>query len=45
MLDRKYIVANAEEIKKNCLNRGVTCDVDKLVELDGRLRKRQHETE
>ncbi len=34
MLDRKYILANVEEVKTNCVNRGVQCDVDKLVELE-----------
>ena len=34
MLDRKYIVENADLIIRNCTNRGVTCDVPKLVELE-----------
>ncbi|WP_254507816.1 serine--tRNA ligase [Anatilimnocola floriformis] len=34
MLDRKYIVDNAEQVIVNCKNRGVTCDVPKLVELE-----------
>ena len=34
MLDRKYILANVEEVKTNCVNRGVQCDVDKLVDLE-----------
>jgi seryl-tRNA synthetase len=34
MLDRKFIVENADRIKKNCADRGVKCDVDRLVELE-----------
>ena len=33
MLDRKFIVENADRVKQNCANRGVKCDVDQLVEL------------
>jgi seryl-tRNA synthetase len=34
MLDRKFIVENADLVIRNCANRGVTCDVPKLVELE-----------
>lgn len=34
MLDRKYIVENAEAVKQNCLARGVRVDVDRLVDLE-----------
>ena len=34
MLDRKYIVDNADQVIRNCTNRGVSCDVPKLVELE-----------
>ncbi|HMO15016.1 MAG TPA: serine--tRNA ligase [Pirellulaceae bacterium] len=34
MLDRKFILENVEAVKTNCQNRGVTCDVDRLVELE-----------
>ncbi len=34
MLDRKYIIENLEAVKQNCANRNVTCDVDRLVELE-----------
>jgi seryl-tRNA synthetase len=34
MLDRKFIVENADLVISNCKNRGVTCDVPKLVELE-----------
>lgn len=34
MLDRKFIVENADAVKQNCSNRNLTCEVDKLVELE-----------
>jgi seryl-tRNA synthetase len=34
MLDRKFILDNVELIKQNCANRNVTCDVDRLVEME-----------
>ncbi len=34
MLDRKFIVENAERVKQNCVNRGTPVDVDRFVELD-----------
>ena len=34
MLDRKFIVDNADLVKKNCASRGVTCDIDRLVQLE-----------
>lgn len=34
MLDIKFIRENAEEVKKNCENRNVKCDIDRLLELD-----------
>ncbi len=34
MLDRKYIVENAQLVKENCLRRGAKADVDRLVELE-----------
>lgn len=40
MLDRKFIVENADLIKKNCANRGVACDVDRLVELETARRQK-----
>lgn len=38
MLDRKYILENAELVKQNCENRGVRSDVDQLVALELRRR-------
>ena len=43
MLDRKFIVENAEQVKQNCASRGVEADVDRFVELEGRRRKLQLE--
>jgi seryl-tRNA synthetase len=34
MLDRKLIVEDAERVKRNCANRGVQADVDRLVALE-----------
>ncbi|NQU21404.1 MAG: serine--tRNA ligase, partial [Candidatus Nealsonbacteria bacterium] len=34
MLDRKFILENAETVKQNCINRGVNVDVDRFVELE-----------
>lgn len=38
MLDRKFIVENAEAVKANCRHRGVQADVDRLLETE-RLRR------
>ena len=34
MLDRRFIIENAELVKQNCDYRGVSADVDQLVELE-----------
>ena len=34
MLDRKFILQNAELVRENCERRGVPCDVDRIVELE-----------
>lgn len=34
MLDRKFILQNAQQVSDNCERRGVPCDVDRIVELD-----------
>jgi len=41
MLDRKFIVENADLVKTNCENRGVRADVDRFVELETRRREMQ----
>lgn len=34
MLDRKLILTHPEQIKKNCVERGTPCDVDRIVALE-----------
>jgi len=42
MLDRKFIVQNAELVRENCQRRGVSCDIDAIVTLNSkRLEKLQ----
>ncbi|MCP4885804.1 MAG: serine--tRNA ligase [Rubripirellula sp.] len=42
MLDRKFIIQNAEIVRDNCTRRGVTCEIDRIIELDAeRLTKLQ----
>ena len=43
MLDRKFIVENAEQVRQNCINRGADVDVDRFVELDSRRKALQLE--
>jgi seryl-tRNA synthetase len=38
MLDRKFITDNIAAVKKNCEQRGVTCEVDRFVTLEGERR-------
>jgi seryl-tRNA synthetase len=45
MLDRKYIVDPAELVKKNCVARGVKCDVDRLVALEAQRREKLQDVE
>ena len=45
MLDIKYIRDNAEEVKKNCENRGVKVDIDRLLELDEKRRAKKSEVD
>lgn len=45
MLDRKYIVEHADEVKTNCANRGATADVDALVDLEKDRRKKLQEVQ
>ncbi|MBP86543.1 MAG: serine--tRNA ligase [Planctomycetaceae bacterium] len=39
MLDRKYIVENAEAVKQNCIHRGIEADIDRLVTLEQQRRE------
>lgn len=41
MLDIVYIRSHAEEMKKNCLDRNVLVDIDRLLELDNERRNMQ----
>ena len=43
MLDRKFIVENADQVKQNCTHRGVEVDVGRFVELEGRRKQLQVE--
>lgn len=45
MLDRKHIIENAEAVKQNCINRGVTADIDRLVELETQRRAKLQESQ
>jgi seryl-tRNA synthetase len=40
MLDRKFIVENADLVKRNCEHRGATADVDGLVQLEQQRREK-----
>ena len=40
MLDRKFIIQNADLVRENCKRRGVSCDVEQIVSLESeRLEK------
>ncbi len=39
MLDRKFILDNAELVKTNCRNRGIDVDIDRFVALETRRRE------
>lgn len=45
MLDILYIKSHAEEIKKNCVNRAVLIDIDRLLDLDSERRDFHQQTE
>ncbi len=45
MLDRRFIVENAELVKRNCANRGARIDVDRFVELEQSRKARLIEVE
>ncbi len=34
MLDRKFILENADLVAENCRRRGVACDISQLVQLE-----------
>ena len=41
MLDRRFIVENAERVKQNCVNRNAKVDVDRFVQLEARRKALQ----
>ena len=45
MLDRKFIVENAEAVKQNCVNRGLSIDIDRFVELETQRKAKLQQTE
>jgi seryl-tRNA synthetase len=45
MLDRKFIVENVAAVKQNCVNRGMSADIDRFVELDERCREKLNEVQ
>ncbi len=45
MLDRKFIVEHADEVKTNCRNRGIEADVDRLVQLEEQRREKLQEVQ
>ncbi len=45
MLDRRFIVENADLVRQNCLNRGVNVDVDGFVQLEQNRKALQTEVE
>ena len=45
MLDRKFIVENADSVQQNCVNRGVEVDVDRFVQLQSKRKTMQAEVE
>jgi seryl-tRNA synthetase len=45
MLDRKFILENAEVVKQNCVHRNVNVDVDRFVELEQQRKSLQTQVE
>jgi seryl-tRNA synthetase len=45
MLDRRFIVENADRVKQNCVNRGIKVDVDRFLQLEEARRLRQIDLE
>jgi seryl-tRNA synthetase len=45
MLDKRFILENAEVVQENCNRRGVKVDVDRFVDLESQRRKLQAEIE
>jgi seryl-tRNA synthetase len=45
MLDRKFILENVTAIKQNCANRGITTEIDLLVDLETQRREKLKQVE
>ena len=45
MLDRKFVIENADAVLQNCENRNVSSDVSKIVELETQRREKLQEAE
>src|SRR3982750_3651514 len=45
MLDKRFILENAQVVQENCSRRGVKVDVDRFVDLESQRRKLQAEIE
>jgi seryl-tRNA synthetase len=45
MLDRKYVLENVEAVKSNCLQRGASADIDRIVALELQRRAKLAEAE
>jgi seryl-tRNA synthetase len=45
MLDRKFVLENAEAVKRNCENRGVGSDIDRVVAIETKRRAKLAEAE
>lgn len=45
MLDRKFIVENADAVRLNCVNRGVKADIDQFLALEADRKDKQTEVE
>ncbi len=43
MLDRRFIVENADQVKRNCASRGSKADVDRFVALESQRKSKQIE--
>ena len=43
MLDRRFIVENADQVKRNCVSRGSKADVDQFVALESQRKAKQLE--
>ncbi|OAI55104.1 serine--tRNA ligase [Planctomycetaceae bacterium SCGC AG-212-F19] len=45
MLDPRYVVEHIEEVKANCANRNVKCDLDRVVQLEADRKRFSQETQ